>query len=130
MKSYKYITEFHNWVKVNESDDENEIIERIKDLNRNLKEAIDRGPLETSDALIWFHGMMDLYDSTQLTGLVFAEMKEIFQTYIRQLYPIFNTSNKALTQKDIELGKRYKQIAASEVQNRRKNDDDLSKYGF
>jgi hypothetical protein len=130
MSQHKYIPKFNNWVKINENIEENEIEERATALTRDFEEAIGKGNLQTSSLMIWFNGMMDLYDNTSFKGMVFNKMKPVWAKHFRIIYPILNMDNKELTKSDIMQIKRYKQISNSEVTNQRGADDLLKELGL
>ena len=131
MAQHRYVDTFRNWVRLNENTDpENEIIERIVDITRNFVDAAQRGALETSDLMVWFHGMMNIYDTTDLKGLTFRMMAPVWKKYFKQIYPLLSTSNTLLTQKDIQLVKRYKSLSNDEVTTSRSQFDILKELGL
>ena len=130
MSQHKYIPKFNNWVKINENIEENEIDERATALTRDFEEAISKGNLQTSSLMVWFNGMMDLYDNTSFKGLVFNKMKPVWAKNFKVIYPILNMDNKELTKNDIMQIKRYKQISSNEVTNQRGADDLLKELGL
>ena len=131
MTQHKYITKFSSWIKLNEnSDTENEIEERADILCREFREAADTGKLQTSELMIWFNGMMDLYDQTTLKGLIFNKMKPIWANYLRLIMPILSMGNKELTRNDIMRIKQYKQIAQDEVNPEKSANDLLKELGL
>jgi UDP-galactopyranose mutase len=131
MIQHKYIPNFNNWVKLNENEDiEQEISERADKLTQEFEETAAKGKIETSDLMIWFHGMMDLYDTTNFKGLVFRRMKPIWSKYFRMIYPILSTSNQELTTADVARIKKYKQISHEEISHERSAGDLLKELGL
>jgi hypothetical protein len=126
-----YVTTFRNWVRLNENnEDEQQITDRADTLNREFEEAASQGQLKTADLMIWFHGMMDLYDNSTLKGLIFKKMKMIWAKYFRSIYPILNMDNRELTKNDIMQIKRYKQLSNDETRQERSADDLLKELGL
>jgi hypothetical protein len=131
MAQHMYVTTFRNWVRLNENnEDEQQITDRTDALNREFEEAASQGQLKTADLMIWFHGMMDLYDNSTLKGLIFKKMKMIWAKYFRSIYPILNMDNRELTKNDIMQIKRYKQLSNDETRQERSADDLLKELGL
>jgi hypothetical protein len=131
MAQHMYVTTFRNWVRLNENnEDEQQITDRADTLNREFEEAASQGQLKTADLMIWFHGMMDLYDNSTLKGLIFKKMKMIWAKYFRSIYPILNMDNRELTKNDIMQIKRYKQLSNDETRQERSADDLLKELGL
>jgi hypothetical protein len=131
MAQHRYVDTFRNWVRLNENnEDETEVIERIIDITRNFVDAVQRGPLETSDLMIWFHGMLELYDNSDLKGLIFKMMAPVWRKYFKQIYPLLSVNNSVLTQSDIQLVKRYKSLSNDEVTTHKGNRDFLKSLGM
>jgi hypothetical protein len=127
----RHVNSFSEWTQINENDgSEQEIIERVEDLNRNLDAAVSSGRLQTSDFMVWFHGMMDLYDNTQMKGLIFNRMKPVWSKYFKQIYPILSMNNKELTKHDIMEIKRYKHLSNEEVTKSKNENDYLRELGL
>jgi len=131
MSKHKCIEKFTSWVRLNESDDqERELIERADGLTADFEADASRSRLETSTLMIWFHGMMDLYDNSDLKGLIFMKMKPIWAKYFKQIYPLLSTDNKELTRHDIMEIKRYKQLSTEESHHERSANDLLKDLGL
>lgn len=132
MAQHRYVNTFRNWVRLNENneDEEQQINNRTDVLTREFEEAISQGPLTTSILMTWFHGMMDLYDNTQLKGLIFRKMKPTWAKYFKSIYPLLNMDNRELTKHDIMQIKRYKQLSNEEVRHEKSADDLLRELGL
>ena len=131
MSKHRCIENFNSWLRINESDDqEREIIERFDALTSDFIEAASRGKLQTSDLMIWFHGIMDLYDNSELKGLIFMKMKPIWSKYFKQIYPLLSMDNKELTRHDIMEIKRYKKLSTEESHHERSANDLLKDLGL
>ena len=114
--SKKHITDFNQWVRIMESSSQEEVELRMKELNSELGAAAANGRLTTREFMDWFYGMLNLYDTTSFTALVFKNMKEeTFQKYFKLIEPIALKSNPELTNEDKEALTRYKAIAADEA---------------
>ena len=131
MAQHRCVEKFTTWVRLNESDDqEKEIIERADSLTRDFEGAASRGRLQTSDLMIWFHGMMDLYDNSELKGLIFRKMKPVWSKYFKQIYPLLSMDNRELTKHDVMEIKRYKQLSNDEAHHERSANDLLKDLGL
>jgi hypothetical protein len=131
MSNFKHITSYRNWLKVNEnSDQEEEVMNRIEDLNRAFEQAASGGSLQTSDLMVWFHGMLELYDGYSLKGLIFNKMKSVFAKYFKVIYPVLSMQNRELTQRDITEIKRYKGLTGKESSQQKQTSDFLSDLGL
>jgi hypothetical protein len=131
MARHRCVENFNYWIRLNESDEqEREIIERADSLTSDFETAAGRGQLQTSDLMIWFHGMMDLYDNSELKGLIFRKMKPIWAKYFKQIYPLLSMDNKELTRHDIMEIKRYKQLSGNEARQEKSADDMLRELGL
>ena len=131
MAQHRYVDTFRNWIRLNENnEDEQQINDRADALTREFEEALSQGQLKTADLMIWFHGMMDLYDNSALKGLIFRKMKPIWSKYFRAIYPLFDMNNKELTKHDIMEIKRYKQLSNDEARHEKSADDLLKELGL
>lgn len=131
MARHRCVENFNSWIRLNESDEqEREIIERADVLTSDFEAAAGRGRLQTSDLMIWFHGMMDLYDNSELKGLIFRKMKPVWAKYFKQIYPLLSMDNKELTRHDIMEIKRYKQLSSDEARHEKSSDDMLRELGL
>jgi len=131
MAQHKYVTGFNAWVKLNENTaSEQEIEERADLLTREFEEAAATGRIETSDLMVWFHGMMDLYDNSDLKGLIFRKMKPVWAKNFKLIYPLLNMDNRELTKHDIMEIKRYKQLSNDEARHEKSADDLLKELGL
>ena len=131
MAQTKYVDSFRNWIRLNENnEDEQQVNDRSDALTREFEEAISQGQLKTADLMIWFHGMMDLYDNSALKGLIFRKMKPVWAKYFRSIYPLLSMDNKELTKHDIMEIKRYKQLSNDEVRHEKSADDLLKELGL
>lgn len=131
MAQHRYVDTFRNWIRLNENnEDEQQINDRSDALTREFEEALSQGQLKTADLMIWFHGMMDLYDNSALKGLIFKKMKPIWSKYFRSIYPLLSMDNKELTKHDIMEIKRYKQLSNDEARHERSADDLLKELGL
>ena len=131
MTQHRYVDTFRNWVRLNENnEDEQQINDRADALTREFEEAVSQGALKTSDLMIWFHGMMDLYDNSALKGLIFRKMKPIWAKHFRSIYPLLSMDNRELTKHDIMEIKRYKQLSNDEARHEKSADDLLKELGL
>jgi len=131
MAQHRYVEKFSSWIRIFENEDqEAEISERADSLTRDFEEAANRDRLQTSDLMIWFHGMMDLYDNSDLKGLIFRKMKPIWSKYFKQIYPLLSMDNRELTKHDIMEIKRYKQLSSEEAHHQKSADDMLRELGL
>ena len=131
MAQHRYVDTFRNWIRLNENnEDEQQINDRSDALTREFEEALSQGQLKTADLMIWFHGMIDLYDNSALKGLIFKKMKPIWSKYFRSIYPLLSMDNKELTKHDIMEIKRYKQLSNDEARHERSADDLLKELGL
>lgn len=132
MAQHRYVDTFRNWIRLHENvdDEEQQISDRADALTREFEEAVSAGRLKTSDLMIWFHGMMDLYDNSTLKGLIFRKMKPVWAKNFRLIYPLLNMDNKELTKHDIMQIKRYKQLSNEEVRHEKSADDLLRELGL
>lgn len=131
MAQHRYVETFNDWIKVYENEDaEQEISNRADDLTRNFEMAASAGRLQTSDLMVWFHGMMDLYDNSALKGLIFKKMKPVWSKHFRAIYPLLSMDNKELTKHDIMEIKRYKQLSNDEARHEKSADDLLKELGL
>lgn len=131
MAQHRYVDTFRNWIRLNESnEDEQQISDRADTLTREFEEALSQGQLKTADLMIWFHGMMDLYDNSALKGLIFRKMKPVWAKYFRVIYPLLNMDNRELTKNDIMQIKRYKQLSNDESRHEKSADDLLKELGL
>lgn len=131
MAQHRYVETFNNWIKVYENEDaEQEISNRADDLTRNFEMAVSAGKLQTSDLMVWFHGMMDLYDNSALKGLIFKKMKPVWSKHFRAIYPLLSMDNRELTKHDIMEIKRYKQLSNDEARHEKSADDLLKELGL
>ena len=131
MTRHRCVENFNTWIRLNESDDqEKEIIERADTLTADFEVDAANGRLQTSALMIWFHGMMDIYDNSELKGLIFKKMKPVWAKYFKQIYPLLSMDNKELTKHDIMEIKRYKQLSGDEARHEKSADDMLRELGL
>jgi hypothetical protein len=131
MTQHRYVDTFRNWVRLNENnEDEQQVNDRSDALTREFEEAVSQGQLKTSDLMIWFHGMMDLYDNSALKGLLFKKMKPVWAKHFRSIYPLLSMDNRELTKHDIMEIKRYKQLSNDEARHEKSADDLLKELGL
>jgi hypothetical protein len=131
MARHRCVENFTTWIRLNENDgQEREISERADTLTKDFEGAASGGRLQTSDLMIWFHGMMDLYDNSELKGLIFRKMKPVWSKYFKQIYPLLSMDNKELTKHDVMEIKRYKQLSGDEARHEKSADDMLRELGL
>lgn len=131
MAQHRYIETFGNWKKLNENGgEEQQVSDQADELIREFSAAAETGRITTSELMKWFRGMMELYDSTELKGLIFKKMKSIWARYFKIIYPVLNMDNKELTSSDIAIIKRYKQLSSDESRHEKSADDLLRELGL
>jgi hypothetical protein len=126
----KHITDFNQWVRIMESSSQEEVELRLEELNSELGAAVANGRLTTREFMDWFNGMLDLYDTTGLSTLIFKKMKETFQRHYSKIEQILRKSNTELTREDITLITRYKSIAADEARFEKEAESRLKDLGL
>jgi hypothetical protein len=128
--SKKHITDFNQWVRIMESSSQEEVELRLEELNSELGAAATNGRLTTREFMDWFNGMLNLYDTTNLSTLIFRKMKETFQRHYSKIEPILSKSNAELTREDITSITRYKSIAADEARFEKDAESRLKDLGL
>jgi hypothetical protein len=131
MSRFKHITPFTSWVKLNEQHTDEDEVERLAlEYNDKLESEINQSGLTTRLLMDWFHQMLELYDSTELKGLVFTKMKIIWVKYFSKIDNILKMSNRELTAADIASLRRYKQITQSEYKMQKDAEAELRRLGL
>jgi hypothetical protein len=113
-----------------ESSSQEEVELRLEELNSELGAAATNGRLTTREFMDWFNGMLNLYDTTNLSTLIFRKMKETFQRHYSKIEPILSKSNAELTREDITSITRYKSIAADEARFEKDAESRLKDLGL
>lgn len=131
-----HIFTFNQWINESEVDDTEEAIddteeaieEKATQLTARFEEIASSNKITTRDFIEWFSGMLALYDNTQLKGLVFNMMKEVWPKYYKAIEPLLTMANKELSKQNISDLQRFKKITKEESTYERGTNDLLKEY--